>query len=255
MSEANAVMDVILKRRSVRAYEDRPIPEEVRAEILKATLRAPTAGNLMLYSILEVTDPALKARLAVTCDNQPFIARAQMVWVFLADYQRWMDVFSASGVEPEGMQQPAESDLLLACCDALIAAQTAVIAAEALGVGSCYIGDIMEQDETHRDLLGLPPYAIPVTMLVFGYPTEAQLRRAYTHRFAEEYILFRDRYHRLERGEIEAMLADRAAVLPKPKEGQAPPNLGLSMYNNKFTADYSAEMRRSVREMLKNWKG
>ncbi len=72
----NQVMDVLMKRKSVRAYEERAISPEVRAEILKATLRAPTAGNLMLYSILDVTDQSMKDKLAVTCDDQPFIARA-----------------------------------------------------------------------------------------------------------------------------------------------------------------------------------
>ncbi len=76
----NQVMDVLLKRKSVRAYEEREISVEVRAEILKATLRAPTAGNMMLYSILDITDQKIKDQLAITCDHQPFIARAPMVW-------------------------------------------------------------------------------------------------------------------------------------------------------------------------------
>ncbi len=137
----NEVMEVLLKRKSVRAYEKREIEAEVRAEILKATLRAPTAGNLMLYSILNITDQKIKDRLAVTCDNQPFIARAPMVWIFLADYQRWYDYFLASGVEELcarrglSLQKPEEADLFLACNDAIIAAQNAVIAAESFGVG------------------------------------------------------------------------------------------------------------------------
>jgi len=95
----NQVIDVLMKRRSVRAYEPMEIEAEIRVEILKATLRAPTAGNMMLYSIVEVTDQKIKDQLAVTCDDQPFIARAPMVWLFLADYQRWFDYFIASGVE------------------------------------------------------------------------------------------------------------------------------------------------------------
>ena len=151
----NPVIDVLMKRRSVRAYEEREIRAEVRAEILKATLRAPTAGNMMLYSIVDVTDQKIKDKLAVTCDHQPFIARAPMVWLFVADYQRWFDYFLVSGVEEVcklksvPMRKPEEGDLFLACCDALIAAQTAVVAAESFGIGSCYIGDIMEQYETH----------------------------------------------------------------------------------------------------------
>src|SRR5512146_1231971 len=119
MREANMtqVIEVLMKRRSVRAYERKEISAEVRAAILKATLRAPTAGNLMLYSIIEVTDQKIKDRLAVTCDNQPFIARAPMVWLFLADYQRWFDYFAASGVEALCEQRhipfrkPEEGDL------------------------------------------------------------------------------------------------------------------------------------------------
>jgi len=75
----NQVIETLLKRKSVRAYEEREIEPDLKAAILKATLRAPTAGNMMLYSIIDVTDQSLKDRLAVTCDNQPFIARAPMV--------------------------------------------------------------------------------------------------------------------------------------------------------------------------------
>ena len=137
-------------------------------------MRAPTAGNLMLYSVLEIDDQVLKDRLAETCDDQPFIAKAPLVLVFVADLQKWMDRFAAAGVDdlegvPHGVT-PGLGDLMMACCDALIAAQNAVVAAESLGIGSCYIGDIIELGETHAELLGLPRYTFPVTMLCFGHP-------------------------------------------------------------------------------------
>ena len=84
----------------------------------------------MLYSIIEVSEQAIKDTLARTCDNQPFIARAPLVLLFLADYQRWFDFFTLSGVEElcrqrgEPLRKPQEGDLFLACSDALIAAQT-----------------------------------------------------------------------------------------------------------------------------------
>ena len=71
--------------------------------------------------------------------------------LFVADYQKWMDLFAAPGSTRWTACRrghPGVGDLLLACCDALIAAQNAAIAAESLGIGSCYIGDIMEQAET-----------------------------------------------------------------------------------------------------------
>ncbi len=128
----------------------------------------------------------------MSCDNQPFIARAPLVWLFLADYQRWFDYFIASGVDQlceqqkTTMRKPEEGDLFLACCDALIAAQTAVIAAESLGLGSCYIGDIMENYEVHRDLFNLPKYVFPICLVCFGYPTRQQMERAQTNTFPGE---------------------------------------------------------------------
>jgi len=255
----NQVMDVLLKRRSVRAYEEREIPLEVRAEILKATLRAPTAGNLMLYSILDVTDQSMKDRLAVTCDNQPFIARAPMVWIFLADYQRWYDYFLASGADELcrqrnlTMQKPEEGDLFLACCDALIAAQNAVIAAESFGIGSCYIGDIMEQYETHKEMLHLPQYVFPICMLVFGYPTPQQKEQGYTPRFDEKFILFENQYRQLSKDEFVEMFAERQSRLSTGKSMEGITTVGQATYLHKFSADFSMEMRRSVREIMKAW--
>lgn len=172
----NEVIQTLLNRKSIRSYEERAISEDVKNEILRAALRAPTAGNLMLYSIIDVTDQSIKDTLARTCDDQPFIAKAPMVWLFAADYQRWSDYFRCSDVEQVCQQRgvplrkPEDGDLFLAYCDALIAAQTAVIAAESLGVGSCYIGDIMEQYEIHRELFNLPDY-------VFRYCASVSLMR------------------------------------------------------------------------------
>lgn len=255
----NQVIDVLMKRRSVRAYTKREISAEVRAEILKATLRAPTAGNMMLYSIVEVTDQKIKDRLAVSCDDQPFIARAPMVWLFVADYQRWFDYFLASGVEElcqqkqVPMRKPEEGDLFLACCDALIAAQNAAIAAESFGIGSCYIGDIMEQYEIHKELFNLPQYTFPICMLVFGYPTPEQLRRPYTKRFDEKFILFENQYHRLTRQELHEMFAENEDRMSKWENKEGIANFGQAMYIHKFNADFSVEMSRSVRLILERW--
>jgi len=255
----NQVIEVLMKRRSVRAYEKKEIGADIKAEILKATLRAPTAGNMMLYSIVEVTDQKIKDRLAITCDDQPFIARAPMVWLFVADYQRWFDYFIESGVEDlcqakkVPMRKPEEGDLFLACCDALIAAQNAVIAAESFGIGSCYIGDIMEQYEIHKELFNLPQYVFPICLLVFGYPTPEQLKRPYTRRFTEKFILFENHYHRLSQQEFKEMFAEREKQRSKAKSKEGITNVGQAMYLRKFNSEFSIEMSRSVRMILKQW--
>lgn len=257
----NPVMELILNRKSVRSYQDRDIGADIKDQILAATLRAPTAGNQMLYSIVDVTDQSLKDTLARTCDNQPFIAKAPWVLLFLADYQRWFDYFVASGV-PEmceqnqvALRKPEEGDLFLACCDALIAAQTAVVAAESFGLGSCYIGDIMEQAETHKELFSLPQYVFPICLLCFGYPTQQQKERELSSRFDRKFIVSENRYRRLNPAGLEEMHRDRQAqVMGARKNIEGAINFGQYLYQRKFSADFSIEMSRSVRALLKAWK-
>lgn len=95
----NKVLEVLKNRKSVRAFTDEEISPEIKDAILGAAMRAPTAGNMQLYSIIDVTDQDLKEKLAVSCDNQPFIAKAKMVLVFCADYHRWLRKFKLSDCE------------------------------------------------------------------------------------------------------------------------------------------------------------
>jgi FMN reductase (NADPH)/FMN reductase [NAD(P)H] len=261
-TQLNPTLDLLHNRKSVRAYEDKAVSREVRDQVLAAAMRAPTAGNMQLYSIIEITDQTIKNTLVETCDNQPFIARAPFVLLFLADYQRWYDYFLASGVEDScsemgvSMRKPQEGDLFLACCDALIAAQTAVVAAESLGLGSCYIGDIMENYEIHRDLFDLPSYVFPISLLCIGYPTQGQKDREQTSRFDSKFIAFENKYQRFAADDLRAMFACRHAEMFKDREEiEGAHNVGQRMYWRKFDSDFSREMSRSARAMLKAWLG
>lgn len=258
----NPTLRLLLERKSIRVYEEKPVPDHVKQEILQAAFRAPTAGNMMLYSIIEVREQSIKDTLVRTCDNQPFIARAPLVLLFLADYQRWYDYFILSGVEglcrARGvpLRKPQEGDLLLACCDALIAAHAAVIAAESLGLGSCYVGDILENYEVHQRLFNLPSYTLPIALACFGYPTQQQKDRPRTTRFAQEFVFFEDRYRRLGASDLRRMFAGLEDAFLRG--GEKPPgieNAGQERYTHKFSAAFSVEMSRSVREMLRYWSG
>jgi FMN reductase (NADPH)/FMN reductase [NAD(P)H] len=257
----NPTLRLLLERKSIRAYEERLVPDDMKAKILEAAFRAPTAGNMMLYSIIEVSDQKTKDTLVRTCDNQPFIAKAPLVLLFLADYQKWFDYFVLSGAEElcrargTPMRKPEEGDLLLACCDALIAAHTAVIAAESLGLGSCYIGDIMENYETHQQLFDLPPYAFPIALVCFGYPTQQQRDRPHTTRFGPEFICFGGRYKRFSEIDLRRMFTELEEAFQKG--GEKPPgvrNAGQERYSRKFGSDFAIEMSRSVRAMLRHWR-
>ncbi len=257
----NATLDVLLARKSVRSYADKPVPRAVKDQVLEATLRAPTAGNLMLYSIIEVESQDEKDVLAKSCDNQPFIAKAPWVLLFLADYQRWHDYFLACDVQrfcvanQLVMRQPEEGDLMLAICDALIAAQTCVVAAEALGLGSCYIGDIMEQYATHRALFDLPRYTFPIALLCLGYPTPEAGARPQPERYAREFIVFKDKYRYLKAPDYERMFAhEKEHIFAERREVAGAANVGQLVYRRKFAAEFALELNRSVREILRNWR-
>jgi FMN reductase (NADPH)/FMN reductase [NAD(P)H] len=250
----NPTIDLMNARSSTRAYDPTPLSDEEKQAILHTAMRAPTAGNLMLYSIIEIEDQALKDRLAVTCDHQPFIARAPWVLVFVADHQKWIDLFAVSGVDqlPDVRHRgaPGPGDLMDACCDALIAAQNAVIAAESLGIGSCYIGDIMELGETHAKLLELPRYTFPAAMLCFGRPKVAP---HITERY-EKHVVHKNTYRRLSEAELHEVSDDLDRLYGA--RGSRPGIAGYvqDVYARKFTADFSFEANRSVAWWLERWE-
>ena len=240
----NEILRSLHARKSVRAFEERDIPATEREAILLAAMAAPTAGNMQLYTILHITDQALKERLAVTCDNQPFIAKAPMVLIFLADCRKWHAAYLEAGAEPRA---PGVGDLLLAVSDANIAAQNAVTAAESLGIGSCYIGDIMEQWEEHRALLGLPDFVFPAAMLVFGYPTKQQKERQKPARCGLNYIVHENRYRVQSGEELRAMFQD--------KQGAQTYEQWMSAFcARKYNSDFAREMTRSVAGYLREYE-
>ena len=242
----NEVLRQLHDRKSVRVYEDRPVPEDVKRAVLEAAIQAPSAGNMALYTILDITDPEIKQKLSVSCDNQPFIATAPMVLVFCADYHRWYDVF-CKYVDP--VRKPDMGDLFLAEADTLIAAQNAVVAAHSLGLGSCYIGDITENYEYHKQLLNLPKYVVPAAMLCMGYPAAQQLSRAKPPRHAVASLVHENGYSLEKAGEMADMLA-----IQKGKSGEELADYIRRFCKRKWNSEFSEEMSRSCTEMVKDWR-
>lgn len=243
----NQTLQQLYDRKSVRVYEDRPLEDGVKQAILSAALQAPTAGNMALYTILDITDPEIKAALAESCDHQPFIATAPMVLVFCADCRRWYDVFCRF---EEEVRSPGMGDLMLAQADAIIAAQNAVVAAQSLGVGSCYIGDITENYEFHRKLLKLPRYVLPVAMLCFGYPTQQQASRTKPKRFQVSDLVHENGYDSEKSADMSRMLSEQSG-----RSGEDLAEYVRRFCKRKWNSDFSREMSRSCGEMVKDWCG
>lgn len=239
----NKTLEELLNRKSTRIFADKKISDEDKQLIIDATCAAPSAGNMQLYSIIEVTDKELKDKLAVLCDNQPFISKADWVLIYLADYQKWYDAFLTLGLTPREIQ---EGDLLLATVDATIAAQNTVTAAESLGINSCYIGDIMENYEEIKKLLNLPRYTYPACMLVLGYPGEGQEKVIKPKRVDNKYILKQNVYTKLNAEELKDMLSYKA-------NNKSYEEYMKAFMERKHNSDFSKEMQRSARLYIKDF--
>lgn len=255
MAVSNQTIDVILKRRSTRAFTSEPISDEVRTAIMDAALRSPTAGNTVMYSVIDVHSQAVKERLAVLCDNQPMIAKAPMVWVFIADTQKYLNFFDAYNIparHPElENRKPGLGDAHLSLQDAIIAAQTAVIAAQSLGVGSCYIGDVIENWEEMKALLKLTDYAIPACMLIFGYPALKEDDKPLIPRCSRETVFMKDCYANPDKALLDASYAEMTSFYIEHKTMSPGMTIGERYYVRKYTSDFMKEMNRSAKEFFR----
>lgn len=236
----NETIKLLHSRRSVRIFEDKPVPQELKQQLFEAAFAAPTAGNQQLYTIIDVTDESLKQKLSVSCDNQGFIAKAPVVLVFCADCKKWYDMYLTADASPRA---PGVGDFILAVDDALIAAQNLVTAAESLGLSSCYIGDIMENRETQIELLGLPRFVFPAAMLILGYPTAAQAEREKPKRADGKFVVHENSYRELSAEELRSMMAGRCGDKGFDEWMRA-------FCSRKYNSEFSREMSRSVREWI-----
>lgn len=255
----NKTLKLLNDRTSLRKYADKLIIPEDLQHILEGAMRAPTAGNMMTYSIIVIKDNEKKQILSRSCDNQPFIAESPLVLIFVADYQKWFDYYRLNDVKEYCRKNnlkftaPSEASLFLAIGDALIAAQNAVVAAEAIGVGSCYIGDIMEQYEFHKKLLKLPEFAFPVAMLCLGYYPENYNIKS-RDRFQQKYVVHNEEYKVLSTEEIQDMYKTLNTRHIDGNKFNAE-NYAQMHYAFKTGANFSIEMARSIKEVLKIWNG
>lgn len=145
-------------RRSVRAFQSRPVEEEKIQRILAASNSAPSAGNLQGYEIVVVRDDARKQALVTACYNHTFIAQASVVLVFCAHARRSAEKYGESGGEFFSLQ------------DATIACAYAELAVSALGLGTVWIGAI--NVPAVLEVLGVSPDWKPVALLPVGYRGE-----------------------------------------------------------------------------------
>jgi nitroreductase len=170
----NDTLRLLLERASCRSFSDRPVPQDVMGVILEAGARAPTAGNLQPLSIIRIEDSANRALIAEMC-GQKFIGDAPVSLLFCLDFLR-LRRWAVREVIPFTADRSFRH-FWVSFQDVIICAQNICTAADAMGLGSCYVGTVMEFIPALRDLCRLPQGVLPVVLVCMGYPLIRPLPR------------------------------------------------------------------------------
>ncbi|MFN8439460.1 MAG: NADPH-dependent oxidoreductase [Caldilineaceae bacterium] len=169
-----SVIEQIHRHASVRQYKPDPISQEWIETIVAAGQRAATSSNLQTYAVIAVTDPSKRAELARLCGNQAHIAQAPVFLAWCADLSK---LDRAAQLRRLPHSHSTVESFLMAAVDVALAAQNAVLAAESLGLGTCYIGGLRNHPRTIIQLLSLPRLVFPITGLTVGWPAVAPATR------------------------------------------------------------------------------
>jgi len=181
----NAVIDCLMNHRSIRKFKSKPIEPEKLDLILNAGIRAATAGNLQTYSIVVVDDIEKKRALFGGRGDGGFY---RPIWIIaLVDQyrmKRWLELNDAP------FYNDRICNVLISFWDAIIALHNMVVAAESLGLGTCYVGNVLSLDI--QRVLETPEYVFPAGMVRIGYPDESPELRP---RLPLEAVVHRNGYH------------------------------------------------------------
>ena len=194
----NSVLETILNHRSVRGFLPDALPDGT-LELLVATAQsASTSSNLQFWSVVAVQDAARKSRLAELAGQQQFIRDAPLLLVWLADMSRLDRIAAERQAQVDGTHYLEE--FIVGVVDAALAAQSALIAAESLGLGGVYIGAVRNLPELIAAELELPPHVFAVFGMSIGYPDPARLSDI-KPRLPQSVVLHREVYSAASRNE------------------------------------------------------
>lgn len=163
------LFDVINNHRSIRQYKPDSVSEEVLNEILEAGIRASSSGNMQAYSIIVTRDSELRQQLYEPHMEQNMVVDAPVLLTFCADFnrmRRWLDVSNA----PDGFDN--YMSFMVAAIDATLVSENVALAAEAKGLGICYMGSTLANCDQIGRVLKLPKSVVPVVGFSLGYPDE-----------------------------------------------------------------------------------
>lgn len=195
--DGQSLYDLMMRRRSIRAFTEREIPEPVIEKLIDAANQAPSGGNIQPLSIILVRSPEGRRKLAELNGGQPWVRNAPVSLIFCLDFYRLKQWAGMCQTEFHG--ERALSHVLIGYADLMAAAQNVVILAQAFGLGSVYIGTIQRAIDEAREYFELPPFVLPLMVLCLGYPKSAPRS---IPKLSRQTILHREKYRTPDEAEI-----------------------------------------------------
>lgn len=166
-----SVRNALLERTSVRRYEREQIPEETMQFIYDAIRNTPTSYNGQQFSVIDISDQKLKEDLYMLT-NQKQLKTCNRLLIFCSDYNKITKL-----AERKGFEVPPFTDTMdgvtIGIIDAALAMMSAVVAAQAAGLGSNCVGYLRTVDPAKvAEMLHLPKGVFVVCGLALGVPRE-----------------------------------------------------------------------------------
>lgn len=243
----NPCIQNLLSHRSIRKYQEKPIEETVLNTILEVASRASTTGNMQLYSIVITRDAKRKQDLAKYHHNQSMITEAPVVLTFMADINRfhhWCKINDAEKSYDNFLW------FVNGAIDALLAAQNACVAAEAEGLGACYLGTTTYNAQGIAEFFKLPEGVVPITTLTMGYPAEIP---SLTDRLPLEGIIHYESYQDYTDCSIQSIFAEKENLEESKQllEQNQLPNLPQIFTKKRYTKADSVHFSQQFLQFLK----
>ncbi len=167
--ELNDTIKSQLEHRTIRAFKEESIPKDIYDTLIEVARRTASSTGMQAFSIIRVTDSQIRRDISAVC-NQEYVATAPELLIFVADQFRNLKIAEEMGCFDE---RAANLDRFFqSYTDASLAAQNVVNAAESLGLGTVFLGSILNDSEKICQLLHLPKLTYPVLGLGIGYPDQ-----------------------------------------------------------------------------------
>ncbi|WP_150539412.1 NADPH-dependent oxidoreductase [Actinobacillus vicugnae] len=165
----NPVIQLQKQHRSIRKFKAEAVDQAIIDELVEVALSGATSSYMQACSIISITDEALKMEIA-KISGQYYVDHSGHLFVFVADLARNAEIAKQQGGNP--ICQSSGDRFLAGVYDATIAAQNLVLAAESIGLGTVYLGSILNDSQRMIELLNLPKLTFPVFALAIGYPDQ-----------------------------------------------------------------------------------